>query len=523
MKLSVVCSGFRVANFKKLYDSIGESFTQGDWELIICGPYQPDFDKPNFTFIQDFGSPSRCCQRALLAAKGDWISFAWDDGYYLPGLDGIWNILKAQDFNYRIGVVGKFYEVVHEESQQEITAQYQEMDDLYYIKTHTQAKSWRLPDHFKIFGVGMVSRKIILEIGGFDCKYELMGMSLLELSARLQLHGCVAMLYPTPTFTCKWSHGEAGHEVVQEAYEKADKIRYQKEFRNFFKSPNIHVTPDNWRFSPDKWERRFPSVNISVIMPTIRTKLLQGVYDSLKKSFHGKWELVLVGPYDPPPELMKTGNVQYIKSFASPIVCRQQALKKAVGDWICYAADDVTFLKNSLDRSYALVKDKDYRTIVVGKYLENTSFWKPFNARMMKKEYYTLYHHDALKEVMEKFPHDWFIINTGLVSRKLLLEVGGWDVEFEVCSIACCDISMRLQNYGCKCILQDDPIFRSTWDPGFEGDHGPIHAAHTEHDIPLLEKVWLAPDSKNRKIVDLEKWREKPTRWSRRFGDAKTV
>ena len=94
MKLSIVCVGYRPENWKKLYDSIPESFS-GSWELICIGPYAPDFKEKNFTFIEDWGQPARCCQLGLLAAKGDWVSFAWDDGWYLPEqLDVVWATLK---------------------------------------------------------------------------------------------------------------------------------------------------------------------------------------------------------------------------------------------------------------------------------------------------------------------------------------------------------------------------------------------------------------------------------------------
>ena len=108
MILSIVCSGYRSENFEKLYDSIEKSFS-GEWELIICGPNAPTFEAENFLFIQDYGSPARCCQRALLMAKGDYVSFAWDDGVYLPGmLDKLYVVTKAGFEN--LGIVGKFYE-----------------------------------------------------------------------------------------------------------------------------------------------------------------------------------------------------------------------------------------------------------------------------------------------------------------------------------------------------------------------------------------------------------------------------
>ena len=260
-------------------------------------------------------------------------------------------------------------------------------------------------------------------------------------------------------------------------------------------------------------------VMLSVIMPTIRTQLLHNVYNSLVDSFHGTWELVLVGPNPVPQDLLNTGHVRWIQSYRSPIVCRQQALLAAEGEWICYAADDVTFIRASLDIAYQNVErhNLDYKFIVVGKYLENVNARVADNVGMRQDNYYHLNFHDDLKEIMSKFP-DWLLINTGLVSKKLLLEVGGWDCDFEACAMACCDLSLRLQNYGATCFLQHEPIFISDWEPERQGDHAPIHDAQTEHDIPMFMGIWKDPASVDRKVVDLNKWQSMPEKWVRRFN-----
>lgn len=254
-------------------------------------------------------------------------------------------------------------------------------------------------------------------------------------------------------------------------------------------------------------------------MPTIRTHLLQNVYNSIKDSFHGSWELVLVGPNPIPHELISSGNVRWIQSYRSPIACRQIALLEAQGEWICYAADDVTFLRASLDKAWQTMErnGRDYKFVVVGKYLENVDANVSDNTGMREDAYYHMNYHNDLKEIMEKFP-DWYLINTGLVSKQLLMEVGGWDCDFEACAMACCDLSLRLQNYGANCFLQHEPIFISSWFSGQNGDHAPIHDAQNEHDTPMFMGIWRPPESIDRKIVDFNKWRNTPEKWVRRFA-----
>lgn len=520
MKLSVICSGYRLEGFRRLYDSIGKSFSQ-DWELIICGPNKPDFEKDNLLWIEDFGSPARCCQRALLSAKGEWISFATDDGYYLDGaIDGEFKILEEKNFDPMVAIAGKFYEDVklQDPKGSENAARYQEKDDLYYIKTHTEAYSPLFRPDFLIFGQGLISRELLFAVGGFDCRFELMGMSFLEMSIRIQLFGCKSILTKMPVFYCEWSHLTPGHEVVQESYDQHDKALYQKIYRDPNNKPQIVVGQDNWQDSPRRWKRRWP-YDVSLIMPTIRTHLLWNVYNSMKDSFHGTWELVLVGPNPIPQELLKTGNVTWIQSYRSPIACRQQALLASKGELICYAADDVTFIRASLDEAYQTVEREnfDYKFVVAGKYLENVNESITDSPVMREDLYYQLTHHASLVKAMEKFPQDWLIVNTGFISRKLLMEVGGWDTDYEVCSMACIDLSMRLQNYGARIHLQHNPIFHSTWYRDRDGDHGPIHDAHTDHDLPMFLGMWEVPESIDRKIVDINKWQTTPEKWFRRF------
>ncbi len=260
--------------------------------------------------------------------------------------------------------------------------------------------------------------------------------------------------------------------------------------------------------------------DLTILIPGIRTELWMKVYRSAEAACTTKsWEIVFVGPTPPPETMSMFNNVKYIPSFSSPIACRQMGLIQSEGDWICYAADDVTFLPNSLDRAFAHLESKemDYKTVVVGKYLEDVNEVKLDNALMRENPYWSLYYHTGLHSIMTPAMRDYFLVNTGLVSRKLMLEIGGWDCQFEACAMACVDLSIRLQNYGANCILQHEPIFTSTHLPGHTGDHGPIHDAQVQHDEPLFFKIWGDLAGK-RDVIDLNSWKLCSRRWERRFG-----
>lgn len=268
-------------------------------------------------------------------------------------------------------------------------------------------------------------------------------------------------------------------------------------------------------------------MDISVLIPGIRLNLWPQVYQSLEKSFSGTWEIVFVGPYTP-EEVLETfkeihpDNIRYIQSYASPLVCRQQALCAAKGDFICYAADDVLFCEKSLDEAFIKLAGLDYMNLVVGKYLEGTGSQHPDNQVMRGDNYWHLKYHGFLHSTMARFPgKDYFLINTGLISRKLMIDIGGWDCQFEACAMGCVDLSLRLQRFGAVCHLQHNPIFFSSHLNGEAGDHKPIHDGQVNHDMPLFLQIWARPEASYRTSIELENWKHYPARWERRFGAVK--
>lgn len=271
-------------------------------------------------------------------------------------------------------------------------------------------------------------------------------------------------------------------------------------------------------------------MDVSVLIPGIRLQFWPQVYKSLEKSFSGTWEIVFVGPYTPEEVLQQftdvhlfdslnpPDNVKFIHSYASPLVCRQQSLITAKGDYICYAADDVLFCDKSIDEAFVTLAGKSPMDLVVGKYLEGTGSQHPDNQVMRGDPYWYLNSHGFLHSTMARFPKNYFLINTGLIPRKLMIDIGGWDCQFEACAMGCVDLSLRLQIYGAQCHLQHNPIFFSSHIHGEAGDHKPIHDGQTNHDMPLFLKIWERPEALNRTTIELENWRHYPSRWERRFG-----
>ena len=251
-------------------------------------------------------------------------------------------------------------------------------------------------------------------------------------------------------------------------------------------------------------------MRLSILVPGIRVQNWTRLYNSIDDSFSGEWEMIFIGPYELPTSLAVMDNVKYIEDWGTPIKCQQRGLVAAKGEYITWAADDGVFTKNSLDKGFELLKEENYKTVITGKYIEGT----PFDDHMENEKYYILSNHDDTEYV----PKGYYMLNVGLVSRELLYEIGGWDCRFEVCPMAYNDLAIRLQNLGCKFILQPEIMFRCSHLPLCQGDHGPIHHAQTDHDIPVMKELYKSLNPKERMVIGLDNWMNCDEVWKRRFS-----
>lgn len=258
---------------------------------------------------------------------------------------------------------------------------------------------------------------------------------------------------------------------------------------------------------------------LSVICPGIRTNNWKRLYDSIGKSFSGLWEVIFVGPYDLPEELKGIKNIIYIKDWGTPIRAQQIGLCESEGKLITWAADDGEYLPGALDVGYAILANEDFNpmTLVMGKYTEGEGDTEPMHGT----EYYILSRHDASRSIF--LPANYLMLNVGIVSREVLIDVGGWDCQFEVCPMSYNDLAIRLQNHGVKFIVQDQLMFKCSHLPGLMGDHGPVHNAQVYHDQPLFRKIYNDPSCIKRTVIPLDNFKFNPERWARRFGISETT
>jgi len=251
-------------------------------------------------------------------------------------------------------------------------------------------------------------------------------------------------------------------------------------------------------------------MKLSIIVPAIRKSKWLALYESIKKSCHSNWELFIVGPYEPDFE---RDNLRWIKDWGSPVKCAQKAVSMTDADYITFGADDGLYTPNSIDKMVEFIDEEDYKNVVVTKHVESDN--SASLGVMTDPNYYRINFHNGLKS---NIPDNYLQMMGGMCSRKLFMEVGGFDCKFETGAYAHIDLSIRLQMYGASLVLQDNVIFYCSWSPGMEGDHGPIHTATMENDLPYYYKLYRETEKQTRVVIPFDNWKDQPERWVRRFG-----
>ena len=256
---------------------------------------------------------------------------------------------------------------------------------------------------------------------------------------------------------------------------------------------------------------------LTVILAGIRKDGWLPLWESVDKAYSGEWEIILIGPYKPEGEFAKKENVSYIEDWGTPTRCMQRGLIAAKGEWVTYLWDDGVVMRGAFDRAFEQLEQHgmDWKVAISGKYIEGDTTTE--NIKLMSgSEYYRInHHHSAYSPYISS---DFLLFNTGVVSARLLKEIGGLDCRFEAIAMAFVDLAVRMQFYGAKIVLSDDVMVKCGWMKGESGDHAPMHKAMFENDMSLYEMKYASARCISQCILDVDNWKYKPDRWERRFG-----
>ena len=260
-------------------------------------------------------------------------------------------------------------------------------------------------------------------------------------------------------------------------------------------------------------------MKLSISLAGIRTNNWLALYNSISNATtlsKEEYELVLVSPYDLPPELEGIDNVRLIKDKGNQTRCYQLGILHSKGKYVVWAADDGIFCPTlAIDKAFDVLPP--HKGVVGFKYKEGPDC--PASERTKETEWWRLRSHKVLNK-LPFVPGNYFLVMNALIKRSYFMEIGGWDCRFEQLGMAGPDLSVRLQNDGVE-VVMGERFMIITHERGTPL-HKPIEDAHFQNDKPLFKNIYKRPSSVDRSRIDFDNWKQAPEVWTRRFPGGKT-
>jgi hypothetical protein len=252
--------------------------------------------------------------------------------------------------------------------------------------------------------------------------------------------------------------------------------------------------------------------DLSIFIPAFRTPRWAELYESAKKACKRySWEVVFIGPFEPPEELKDKENVLFIKDYGTVTRCAQKGMLHIRSDLFFLTVDDCVFAEDSIDLALDEYHEKCTRKDVIcmlygeGGNKMDTSYWTA------KK-----WHDFKLPGISQ----EWRLANQCIMDKNYFIELGGLDcVNFEYIDKPIHDFMFRLQKTGGKIFFAPEHSCIATWYPEKSGDHAPIHHAQLDHDTPIFNKIYSYEKLYSKRIkIEYDNWKDSPEVWERRFS-----
>lgn len=257
--LSLLVSGIRNENWNNLYEQMKKSCNRHSFEIIFCSPYAlPEELKniPNIQYINDYGSPSRCVQRASTVASGENIAIVSDDGIiHGSAFSNAIDLLKNSNDPYKNIVALRYTE------GQNFVANSEDFSPKYWhAKYHGDLRLEGIEDDWNICLMFLMNTERFREIGGLDCRFEHYNCNLHDLAFRSQRDGGKILISEEFVTAHDWEpHRNVHNSPILQAYFFNDKPLFESIYCSKLSSMSreIKIDYDNWKLQPSKWTRRF--------------------------------------------------------------------------------------------------------------------------------------------------------------------------------------------------------------------------------------------------------------------------
>jgi len=252
--------------------------------------------------------------------------------------------------------------------------------------------------------------------------------------------------------------------------------------------------------------------DISICMPAFRTHLWERLYDSAKEAVGPyKWEMILVGPNEPPAALSAKSNFKFYKDYGSPSRCAQISTMLAEGELMIHGSDDGYFLKDSLRECITMHKDLEYKDLIIARMTEG----KDHSGGRFDDSYWKAWTHPDLR--LPGVDEDAFIVLLSVQKLEYFRELGGLDCRFEHINMNLHDFAFRAQRNGSQIHYSPNLVMNCDWSYLW-ADHQPVQQAYEKNDKFLFQQIY-SQKQPDRVKIDYFNWTKSPIIWERRFGN----
>ncbi len=277
-------------------------------------------------------------------------------------------------------------------------------------------------------------------------------------------------------------------------------------------------------------------MDLSIVIPAIRPDRWVAVYESAKLSCaKHSFEIIFVGPYDPPDELKDNPQIKYIEDWGTSCRCVHIGVLVAEAPIFARMDDDAILFPDGLDQAIDMYNSVNNPIdMILLRYREGENF----TGAVHDNSYYlakTAYHTRAIlagqppKTILGIIPFEELNIPDHFLNAPVFLmgkdhfiDMGGYDCRFEHMAWGSHDLCYRVQRNGGTIHLSSIEVANIDWFGNLGGDHAPVEEAVQKNDGPLLKEMQQDPNIVNRIKIDFNNWKDSPEVWSRRFTEGKS-
>ena len=226
------------------------------------------------------------------------------------------------------------------------------------------------------------------------------------------------------------------------------------------------------------------------------------------------WELVLVSPFDLPPEMKHFDNVKLIKDYGAPTRAAQIGAIQCEGEYMYHCVDDAIFLPDAIDDAIKFLRQENNKKHVVNmRYREGAMY----SGQTLHMGFWAAHSHGELQ--LPGIPREYKISLHHFMRMDYFKELGGWDCSYEYINHPLHDLMFRVQADGGQ--LFDSATDATTCNHYVNKsvDHAPIYDAQTYGDKPKFDAIYSQPGNPaaDRIKIDLNNWEQSSPIWKRRF------